>query len=189
MNVSEVRKHFPALNRIIDGRPVLFADNASTTLKSVNTIGAVARYYMEVCANVHRGANAISREAEGLYEGARAKVARFINAQPEELKGLGPVSLCPENARKSHPSALTSSFMCGADWAASTSVRIPLCLAIWMISATGLMRPVTLEMWPSATSRVLELVRPSTEAGLIRPSLSSPARRSRAFPVHGRILE
>ena len=85
MDVEEVRRHFPALARRINGRPVLFADNASTTLKSVNTIGAVARYYMEVCANVHRGTSAISREAEACYEGARAKVARFINAQPEEV--------------------------------------------------------------------------------------------------------
>ena len=70
MDIEAVRREFPALERRINGMRVIFADNASTTLKSRRTIDAVRYYYTDVCANVHRGVNALALEAEGLYEGA-----------------------------------------------------------------------------------------------------------------------
>jgi cysteine desulfurase/selenocysteine lyase len=85
MDTELIRREFPALERRINGMRVIFADNASTTLKSRSTIDAVCHYCTSICANVHRGVNALAREAEELYEGARRKVAQFINAEPREI--------------------------------------------------------------------------------------------------------
>ena len=85
MNMEPVRMNFPALELRLNGVPVIFADNASTTLKSEETIKAVTHYYTRVCANVHRGVGALAQEAEAEYEGARRKVAEFINADPDEI--------------------------------------------------------------------------------------------------------
>ncbi len=77
LNVEEVRSHFPALNRVLNGKPVVFADNAATSLKPWAVINAVQNYYTSICANVHRGVNVIAQEADALYEEARQSVARL----------------------------------------------------------------------------------------------------------------
>ena len=84
-NESEIRKNFPILNRQVGGRPIVFADNAATSLKPQCVIDAVQHYYTDVCANVHRGINVLAQEADDLYEEARQSVAQLINASPEEL--------------------------------------------------------------------------------------------------------
>ena len=66
-------------------QPVIFADNAATSLKSRRTIDAVMKYYTEICANVHRGINVLAEEAEALYEGTRSTIAEFINCAPRVL--------------------------------------------------------------------------------------------------------
>lgn len=83
--LGEVRSHFPALNRQIGGRPVVFADNASTALKPQCVIDAVQHYYCEISANVHRGVSLLAQEADALYEGARASVAQLIGARASEV--------------------------------------------------------------------------------------------------------
>ena len=85
MDVEAVRREFPALERRINGKRVVFADNASTTLKSRRTIEAVNHYYTSICANVHRGVNTLAKEAEDLYEGARRKIACFVGAELNEI--------------------------------------------------------------------------------------------------------
>jgi cysteine desulfurase/selenocysteine lyase len=85
LDVEEVRKEFPALQRKLGDRQVVFADNAATSLKPRCVIDAVDYYYNHVCANVHRGINVLAQEADSLYEEARSSIAELINARPEEL--------------------------------------------------------------------------------------------------------
>jgi cysteine desulfurase/selenocysteine lyase len=85
VNIEAIREAFPALKRTVKGKPVIFADNAATTLKSQRVIDAVVRYYTEICSNVHRGINVLAEEAEALYEGARETVADLLNASPREI--------------------------------------------------------------------------------------------------------
>lgn len=67
------------------GEPLAYLDNASTTQKPQRVIDAERRFYETTNANIHRGVYELSEEATAAYESARAAVARFINASPEEI--------------------------------------------------------------------------------------------------------
>ncbi len=80
MSVDEIRSQFPILAREVKGKPLTYLDNGATSQKPLAVIEAMDRYYREHNANVHRGVHTLSEEATDLYEGARAKVARLLNA-------------------------------------------------------------------------------------------------------------
>jgi cysteine desulfurase / selenocysteine lyase len=85
-NVDKIREAFPILKRVINGKLLVYLDNAATTQKPEQVIETLDRYYREYNANIHRGIYKISEEATAAHEEARAKVARFINAQsPDEI--------------------------------------------------------------------------------------------------------
>ena len=85
-NVGKIREDFPILRRVINGKPLVYLDNAATTQKPEQVIETLDRYYREYNANIHRGIYKISEEATAAHEEARAKVARFINAgSPDEI--------------------------------------------------------------------------------------------------------
>jgi cysteine desulfurase/selenocysteine lyase len=75
-----LRRDFPILAQEINGHPLTYLDSASTSQKPSVVIDAVADYYREYNANVHRGIYTIGERATAAYERARATVARFINA-------------------------------------------------------------------------------------------------------------
>jgi cysteine desulfurase / selenocysteine lyase len=79
-DVTRVRADFPILRRSVRGRPLVYLDNAATTQKPQVVIEAIARYYTEINANVHRGVHELSEVASEAYEGARLKIAAFVNA-------------------------------------------------------------------------------------------------------------
>src|SRR5215813_6516687 len=85
VELDRIREHFPALQRRVGGRRVVFADNASTSLKPKCVIDAVQHYYTDVCSNVHRGVSLLAEEADALYEAARAAIAGLIHAHPQEI--------------------------------------------------------------------------------------------------------
>ncbi len=82
-HVEELRKDFPTLSGEIHGKPLVYLDNAATTLKPLSVIKALQKYYFEECSNVHRGVHTLSEKATAAYEGARAKIRRFINARKD----------------------------------------------------------------------------------------------------------
>jgi cysteine desulfurase/selenocysteine lyase len=75
-----LRADFPILAQEVNGHPLVYLDSASTSQKPSVVIDAVADYYREYNANVHRGIYTIGEKATAAYEAARFKVARFINA-------------------------------------------------------------------------------------------------------------
>jgi cysteine desulfurase / selenocysteine lyase len=75
-----VRRDFPILQTRMNGRPLVYLDNAATTQKPQAVIDAITHYYTHDNANIHRGVYALSQRATSAYEQARKKVARFINA-------------------------------------------------------------------------------------------------------------
>lgn len=77
---AQVRSQFPILSRQVNGKPLVYLDNAATSQKPEAVLQAMDRYYRISNANVHRGAHTLSREATDAYELSREKVARFINA-------------------------------------------------------------------------------------------------------------
>ncbi len=83
-DVSEVRAQFPILNREVNGKPLVYLDNAATTQKPQCVIDALVEYYTTCNSNVHRGAHQLADEATRRFEGARDIVAGFMNANARE---------------------------------------------------------------------------------------------------------
>jgi cysteine desulfurase/selenocysteine lyase len=85
-DVNKIRQDYPMLSgRTMQGKPLVYFDNAATTFKPQTVIDAVVKYYTEQTANVHRGDYDLSYQISESYESARETVARFINAQPREI--------------------------------------------------------------------------------------------------------
>ncbi|TMG31308.1 MAG: cysteine desulfurase [Chloroflexi bacterium] len=86
LNAEVVRADFPILGRRINGKPMVYLDSAATSQKPAAVIDVMDDYYRRYNANPHRGVYTISEEATAAYEGARQRVARFINAgSPKEV--------------------------------------------------------------------------------------------------------
>ncbi|HQY69997.1 MAG TPA: cysteine desulfurase [Pseudomonadales bacterium] len=83
-DAGRLRAEFPILAQQVNGKPLVYLDNAATTQKPVVVIEAIASYYREINSNVHRGAHALSDRATSAFEGARDAVCRFINAPSRE---------------------------------------------------------------------------------------------------------
>lgn len=83
-DVNAVRAQFPVLQREINGKPLVYLDNAATTQKPQAVIDALIEYYTQYNSNVHRGAHQLADEATRGYEKARDTVASFINAEHRE---------------------------------------------------------------------------------------------------------
>ncbi|CAH0117783.1 Cysteine desulfurase SufS [Paenibacillus sp. CECT 9249] len=84
MNAAQIRELFPILNQEINGHPLVYLDSAASSQKPVSVIEAVKQYYEHDNANVHRGVHTLGSRATDAYEGARAKVAKFLNAERSE---------------------------------------------------------------------------------------------------------
>lgn len=81
---NEVRADFPILHQSINGKPLVYLDNAATSQKPQAVLDAMVHYYEADNANVHRGVHTLSARATEAYEGARDKVAAFINASSRD---------------------------------------------------------------------------------------------------------
>ncbi len=79
-DVQRIRADFPLLARSVHGKPLVYLDNANTSQKPLVVIEAVNTHYREHNANVSRAVHQLGEEATAAYEGARDKLARFINA-------------------------------------------------------------------------------------------------------------
>ena len=84
LDVAALRAQFPILSKTVDGKPLVYLDNAATTQKPQAVIDALVDFYTGTNANVHRGAHHLSDEATRRYENARSSVASFINANARE---------------------------------------------------------------------------------------------------------
>ena len=81
---DKVRKDFPILHQEVHGKPLIYFDSAASSQKPQQVLDAITNYYQQDNANVHRGAHSLSNRATDAYEGARDKVAKFINANYRE---------------------------------------------------------------------------------------------------------
>ncbi len=79
-DVRRIRDDFPALNQMVHGYPLVYFDNAATSQKPQVVIDEMMRFYVQDCANVHRGVHLLSERSTAAYEGARETVRRFLNA-------------------------------------------------------------------------------------------------------------
>lgn len=83
-DVVKIREDFPILSREVNGRPLVYLDNAASAQKPKRVIDAVSRAYLEEYANVHRGLHYLSNLATDKYEEVRGKIRSFLNASSDD---------------------------------------------------------------------------------------------------------
>ena len=81
LNVDKIRADFPNLNVNVHGKPLVYLDNAATTLKPRMVLDRIRQHYESGTANVHRGVHFLSEQATVQYEEARERVRAFLNAE------------------------------------------------------------------------------------------------------------
>jgi len=81
IDIQRVRADFPILARTVNGRPLVYLDNAATSQKPRAVLDAIASYYTTINANVHRGVHELSGQATDAYEAARERIRAFFNAR------------------------------------------------------------------------------------------------------------
>ncbi|CAD5979084.1 putative cysteine desulfurase [Planktothrix tepida] len=79
-DVQAIRKDFPILHQNVNGKPLIWMDNAATTQKPQSVIDSLSRFYQRDNSNIHRGAHTLAARATDAYESAREKVQRFLGA-------------------------------------------------------------------------------------------------------------
>ena len=80
LDLAKVRSDFPILGTSVNGRPLVYLDNAATSQKPQQVLDVLDRYYREQNGNIHRGVHYLSQVATDAYDRAREQVARFIGA-------------------------------------------------------------------------------------------------------------
>lgn len=83
-DVNAIRRDFPILNERVNGRPLVWLDNAATTQKPQAVIDRLGYFYQHENSNIHRAAHELAARSTDAYEGARATCARFLNAPSAE---------------------------------------------------------------------------------------------------------
>jgi len=83
-HVENIRKDFPILNRSVNGKPLIYFDNAATSQKPQIVIDSIVDYYSNYNANIHRGVHTLSQEATNAYEDARVKIQQHFNASKSQ---------------------------------------------------------------------------------------------------------
>jgi len=81
LDVQKIRKDFPILNRKVNGKPLIYFDNAATSQTPQKVIDVIVDYYSNYNANIHRGVHTLSQEATDAYEQARQKIQTHFNAK------------------------------------------------------------------------------------------------------------
>jgi cysteine desulfurase/selenocysteine lyase len=86
LNIQSIRKDFPVLNRQVNGKPLVYFDNAATSQTPKQVIQSIVNYYENYNSNIHRGVHTLSQEATDAYEKARQTLQAHLNvARPEEV--------------------------------------------------------------------------------------------------------
>src|SRR6202030_2777208 len=79
-DVNAIRRDFPILQERVNGRPLIWLDNAATTQKPQSVIDRLAYFYAHENSNIHRAAHTLAARATDAYEAARERTRRFLNA-------------------------------------------------------------------------------------------------------------
>ena len=83
-DVAEIRQQFPILDQHVNGKKLIYFDNAATTQKPESVINSISEYYSEYNANIHRGLHSLAERATAAYENTRQTIQQFINAKEVE---------------------------------------------------------------------------------------------------------
>lgn len=86
LDILKIRKDFPILDELVNGKPLVYFDNAATTQKPRQVLNALTGYYEHTNANIHRGIHHLAEKATAEFEASRRRIQGFLNARlPEEI--------------------------------------------------------------------------------------------------------
>lgn len=80
-DVAKIREDFPILKRFVNGKPLVYFDNAATSQTPQIVIDCIVDYYSNYNANIHRGVHALSQEATDKYEASRIKISKAFQCK------------------------------------------------------------------------------------------------------------
>jgi cysteine desulfurase/selenocysteine lyase len=80
LDIATLRDDFPILHQEINGKPLVYFDNAATTQKPLPVIESITNYYLDINANIHRGIHTLAEKATAEFEATREEVRKFLNA-------------------------------------------------------------------------------------------------------------
>ena len=80
LDIARIREDFPILGQKVNGRPLVYLDNAATSQKPRQVIEAISHFYSEDYSNIHRGVHTLSQRSTQSYEAVRTKVQKLIHA-------------------------------------------------------------------------------------------------------------
>ncbi len=80
IDVNKIRNEFPILSQKVNGKPLIYFDNAATSQKPLSVLDGIREYYTTINSNVHRGIHTLSEKATSEFETAREKARKFLNA-------------------------------------------------------------------------------------------------------------
>jgi cysteine desulfurase/selenocysteine lyase len=83
LDIKKIRNDFPILDTKVNGKPLIYLDNAATSQKPQYVLNAIEEYYSTINSNVHRGVHHLSQQATNAFELSRKKIASFINASSD----------------------------------------------------------------------------------------------------------
>ena len=81
LDVENIRSDFPILDKKVNGKKLVYFDNAATSQTPKQVINVISDYYLNYNSNIHRGVHFLSQKATELYEGARGKLKNHFNAK------------------------------------------------------------------------------------------------------------
>ncbi|PWJ58498.1 cysteine desulfurase/selenocysteine lyase [Dyadobacter jejuensis] len=84
LDITAVRNDFPILNEVVNGKPLVYLDNAATTQKPKQVLDALAGYYGHYNANIHRGIHHLAEKATAAFEDSRKAMQQFVNASSSD---------------------------------------------------------------------------------------------------------
>ena len=86
LDITRIRQDFPVLDQQVNGRPLVYLDNAATNQKPASVVNALTDYYEGYNANIHRGIHSLAEKATAAFEASRRAIQTFLNAKhPEEI--------------------------------------------------------------------------------------------------------
>ena len=83
LDIKKIRSDFPILHTAVNGKPLVYLDNAATTQKPQRVIDTIMDYYLHYNSNIHRGTHHLSNLATDAHEKSRRKIQNYINAKHE----------------------------------------------------------------------------------------------------------
>ncbi len=84
IDINEIREQFPILKQKVNGKPLVYFDNAATTQKPLAVINAITNYYSTMNANIHRGIHSLAESATQAFEDTRKAAQLFVNAESSD---------------------------------------------------------------------------------------------------------